>query len=103
MGRYLLRLAFKRATKKGLPATIDVWWMMEKLQANVCEVTGIELELGGAPYAAFSPSIDRIDPDLGYTKKNTRLVCLIYNSAKHVNTDKDVLKMAKALIKRNEC
>jgi hypothetical protein len=48
-----------------------------------CAVTGLVLSLehdaaGGMPY---SPSIDRIDSGIGYTRENVRIVCLSVNYA----------------------
>ena len=39
---------------------------------------------------AFSPSLDRIDNDKGYTPENTRLVCTMYNYCRNVARDEDV-------------
>ena len=91
-----------RCKKKGLEYDLTNEWVQEKLEAGVCEVTGIPLELkggglnnGGRP---FAPSLDRTDPTKGYTMDNVKVVCWIYNGAKGVGTHEDVIKLAEALI-----
>jgi hypothetical protein len=46
----------------------------------------------------WSASIDRIEPRLGYTPENTRVVCWMLNAAKGEYSDSDVIKMARALV-----
>jgi len=64
--------------------TVD--WILEKLKTGVCEATGqtfdmrAERELDWLP---FSPSVDRINSDLGYTQDNCRIVFLSVNMAKN--------------------
>ena len=60
---------------------LDYDWCLEKLsQLNYkCEITGIPFT-----YEARSPtalSIDRINPNMGYTKENVRFVCWWINAA----------------------
>jgi hypothetical protein len=43
-------------------------------------------------------SIDKIDPKKGYTLENSRVVVWIYNAAKNIFTDEDVMRMANALV-----
>ena len=38
----------------------------------------------------FSPCIDRIVPELGYTPENCRIVCCIFNTCKFHWADEDV-------------
>ena len=45
-------------------------------------------------------TIDRIDPKKGYTPENCQMVLFSYNAAKSINTHEDVMKLAKALVKR---
>jgi hypothetical protein len=101
----LLGSARERAEFKKLPIDITLPWVLEKLKAGRCEVTGLKFDLlreheGLAPgqMNPFSPSIDRSSPKLGYTEENARVVVWLYNAAKGSWTDADVLKMAEALI-----
>jgi len=62
-------------------------------------MTGIQFDepRTNTPWVAH---IDRIVPEKGYTEDNCRLVCAMYNIAKKNWTDKDVIKMAKGLLKK---
>lgn len=66
-------------------------WVEAKLKSGKCEATGIEFELGlqeenwkSHPY---SPSLDRIDNNKGYTPENTQAVCWAVNAARHQYND----------------
>ena len=74
-------------------------WIMEKLQKGFCEVTKLPFTYGLDARNPWSPSLDRIDPSIGYTLENTRVVVWIFNAAKNVFKDSDVMLMAHALIK----
>lgn len=50
------------------------------------------------PRRAFTPSLDRKDPALGYTEENSQMVVWIYNAAKGTGTHADVLALAAALV-----
>lgn len=86
--REALWKAAHRSKIKGRDFDLDVDWLKRKLarQGNRCAISGI-LFSGRNPKTAngrrdpFLPSLDRIDPDKGYTRKNTRIVCLIGNIA----------------------
>ena len=95
----LLYAADSRAKKKSLPFDLDVEWIMERLK-KTCPVTDcvFALKNTGNNYSnrsPFTPSIDKIDPALGYTKDNCRLVIWWYNSAKQQLTDEETIKLCK--------
>jgi hypothetical protein len=101
----LLAASKERAKKKSLPHTLDTTWLKEKLKPMICEATGLSLVLDideNVAHSAFRPSIDRRDNTLGYTKENCMVVCVIYNKSKSDYALSDVLKMAKALVMKNE-
>ncbi len=73
--------------------------------AGKCEVTGLAFSLNRPKtrresLRAWGPSVDRVDPLKGYTRDNCRLVCWMYNAAKGVSSDEDVMTMARALVAR---
>lgn len=74
-------------------------------QNGICPVTGWAMELPqnftGWPYSKSKTpkraSPDRIKPQEGYTKDNTRFVCVIANYAKSQFTDSQVVEFAEAV------
>lgn len=77
-------------------------WILEKLKIGRCEVTNLPFVYSMKPRNPWSPSVDRINPQIGYTLNNTRVVVWIYNAAKNVFSDQDVLQMSKALIEQQD-
>lgn len=86
--------------KKKLLFQLDKEWLKAKMLQTHCEVTGIEFE--DDKYGPFGRSLDRIHPDKGYTKENTRVVARVYNLAKNDWSESVVLRMALALVDREE-
>ena len=66
------------------------------MRAGYCEATGLPLCLevnektGFCNRNPFTPSLDRIDSRLGYTKDNVMITCLAWNLMK-TNFDMDLL------------
>lgn len=82
---------------------LSVDWLLHKLENGKCEVTGMPFHIQsykenpGFDKHPYTPSVDKIDPDKGYTTDNCRLVVWVYNRAKGKYSDSIVLEMAKAL------
>lgn len=101
--RSLWASARKRSEDKSLAFDLTPEWIQPKLEAGVCEVTGLPLELSGEEFKGYghfrpwTPSLDRIDPTKGYTTDNVQVVCWIYNQAKGVGTHADVIRLAQAI------
>jgi len=91
-----------RAKAKKLAFNLTTRWYRTKIRNGICEATGLLLDLGPTKEPnlinPFSPSIDRVDNEQGYTKDNCRVVIWMYNRAKGIDTDADVLIMARALL-----
>lgn len=94
-----------RANKRGLVFSLPQEVVVDWLRAGVCAATGLRLDLAfdKKKLNPLSPSLDRIDPKLGYTPANTRLVCWIFNRAKGDGTDADVQLLVGALHAVNVC
>ena len=91
--------ALQRAKDKNLEFTLTKDFILDKVMNGVCEVTGVPLDFSGGERKPYTPSLDRIIPELGYTSENVRLVCWMYNSAKGTFTDQDVLNFVKLFSK----
>jgi hypothetical protein len=92
-----------RAKENNCTFDITEEWIENKLINGFCEVTNLPFVItyltGKQPWA---PSLDKIDPLKGYTMDNTRVVVWLYNAAKNVFSDNDVLLMANALVKNKD-
>src|SRR5215469_1636342 len=97
----LLRSARERAVRKGVPFELTEMWCISKW-TGFCEVTGLPFRLGQRTSGPkfWSPSIDRIEPALGYTEANCRFVLWCINSFKHDATDSDMVSVAKAIVEK---
>lgn len=97
----LIILAQARAKKKGLDFSITSEEIEEKLNYALCEKTGIPFDFssrGDGSRSIYTPTLDRIDPELGYTSANTQVVVMAYNGLKSNGTDFQAVQVARALI-----
>jgi hypothetical protein len=94
----LLRAAKNRAKTKSLPFA-----MTEKdiVIPKVCPILGIELAVkrGRGPQDA-SPTLDRINNDLGYVKGNVRVISFRANSLRKDGTLEEFQKIVKDFLDR---
>jgi hypothetical protein len=80
--RLLLKNAKTRAIDKKLPYDLDHEFM-KTLNVTLCAATGVPLNVAAnGKVQMCSPSLDRIDPQKGYTKGNVRVVANMINSCK---------------------
>lgn len=97
----LLDTSRARAKAKGLQHDLTTEWAIERW-TGACEVTRIPFhsgEVAGRGFQSFSPSIDRIIPEAGYTRANCRFVLWAVNAFKNDKTDAEMLMIAKAIVK----
>jgi hypothetical protein len=87
-----------RAKNKGLVFELTKDFVAAQLVLGYCSVTNLKFDLsfGETKLNPLAPSLDRIDPTLGYTIKNTRTVCWIFNRAKGDGSDEDVQMLVEA-------
>lgn len=96
-----------RSKMLGVDFSLTREWIAERLERGHCAVTGLQfvLETGGGKghrTNSFSPSVDRIKQDGGYTQDNCRLVVWIYNRARGAFPDAHFDRMLDALIERRQ-
>lgn len=97
-----LNYAQDRSRKHNLPYNLDREWLLEKLKKGVCELSGlvfVRTPPGRYRTHPFAPSIDRIEPHLGYVKENCRLVCFGVNRARSDWGDEILLQIAQGIVK----
>lgn len=89
-----------RAATSGLDFDITEEWIRNGVEQG-CPMTGESFVIGnGSNYGnrhPLTPSVDKIDPDKGYTQDNCRVVCWFYNLAKARWNDEDVIALCKKI------
>lgn len=94
----LVNGARTRSRASGIECNIDHEWAAARYTGR-CELTGLEFRPNrghGCGPAPFSPSIDRINPALGYTKGNCRFILHALNALKGAGTDADMERIIRA-------
>lgn len=92
--RYLYGSAKQRAKRKGLPFTLEV---SDIIIPEICPILGIALKRNhnNRIPAKFSPSLDKIDPHLGYTKDNVQVISYLANTMKQNASKEELIAFAK--------
>jgi hypothetical protein len=93
----------RRSKKIGMETDIDHKFIYEKLIKGTCEITGIKFILNKSGRAnPYSPSIDRINPGIGYIKSNVRMILYALNVFKNEWNDFEIYKIAKVFCEKYE-
>lgn len=71
----------KRSRQKGLSFNISIEWVRSRLEDGCCEITKIPFDLKAEKRSPYSPSVDRIDSNKGYTEENCRLILWSLNAS----------------------
>ena len=81
--KYMIDQIRRRCEKTGIPFDLDQHEddLNRRRQVGRCELTGLPLRASHGPQSWDSPSIDRIDPTIGYLYSNIRVVCFGVNAA----------------------
>lgn len=72
-------------------------------QNELCALSGLPFERSGVSGVkhARSPSLDRIEPSMGYVIGNVRFLCDGLNSAKSTGTDEQLIALCRAVVEKN--
>ncbi len=95
-----IQSARARCRKSGIEFDLTTEWAAKRY-TGFCEVSGLPFDVvfrGKCGPVAFSFSIDRIDPNGGYTQKNCRFVLFCVNTFKHTMADSQMVDVAKAIV-----
>ena len=91
-----------RAKNKGISHNINANDIKEIWpNNNRCPILGKEFEMGYKKDKSYAPSLDRIEPKLGYIKGNIMIISDIANRMKQDSSLKDLEKFAKYYLKYN--
>lgn len=95
-GHALVNVARHRAKKRGLPCDLVVEEIQARIDAGVCELTGIPFDLS-TPRSWNAPSLDQINPGLGYTQANVRVVLYALNVMANTWGPGRIMEIASAI------
>lgn len=99
----LFSAAKTRAKDKGIEFSITLEWVTEILEKGICQASGIAFSFEKVKTRnPFSPSIDRKNSAIGYTTKNSQIVCTIYNNGKGEHEVKEFEELCSAVVKTNQ-
>lgn len=93
-----------RAKVDSIPFNLTKEWIQEKLETNKCEATGLafvikeQQDLYEAESNPYAPSIDKIDPSLGYTTENCQMVIIAYNKFKSDYKESEIRLIARSIV-----
>ena len=96
--KYILKNIKTRATKNNIAFNLDE---EDIIIPNICPVLGIPIAPFQNGIKDSSASIDRLDPKLGYTKGNIRVISLRANRLKSNCTDAEELRKVANYIENN--
>ena len=83
-----------RSKSKNISFDIDKEYLKEIWpKDNKCPALGIEFKRGEGMQIDYSPSIDRIIPELGYVKGNVQIICMLANRIKSNATPDQVIQV----------
>ena len=89
-----------RAKKKGIPFELTLDYINEIWpDGNKCPVFGIPFVRGKGEQCPASPTLDRIEPNKGYTIGNVQVISALANRIKTDATAAEVMIVAQYLIK----
>jgi hypothetical protein len=94
--KYLWKYAKARAKKKNLPFTIT---LEDIIIPEMCPIFKVPFILGDIKYC---PSIDRIEPKLGYVKENIQVISNLANRMKWDSNREELLIFCKGVIQNLE-
>lgn len=101
---HMLNGVKQRCKKSGKNYEVNREYIESKIEAGVCEATGIPFRYernGRGSITPFGPSLDCINPEEGYTLSNTQMVCSMYNIGKGRHSETDFIAMCMAVAARN--
>jgi hypothetical protein len=99
INKTLTNSARKRAKAKGIPFDINY---TDVIVPEYCPILNIKLEPnqeGTKRYSKNSPSLDRINPELGYVKGNIQVISHLANVMKNCATKEELKVFANWVLK----
>lgn len=93
--KVLLEAAQNRSRAKNIPIDITI---DDIVIPEYCPALGIKLERGKGKFISASPSLDRINPALGYIKGNVQVISSKANAMKNDASKEHLLSFARWIL-----
>mgnify|MGYP006081027591 FL=1 len=91
----------RRANSKNLPFDLTSNYLESIFPKNcICPILGYKMKVSDISLGKLSPTLDRVNPRLGYVKGNVEFVSNIANCMMTSATGKDIKKFVKWATKR---
>ena len=91
----------RRANSKNLPFDLTSDYLESIFPKNcICPILGYKMKVSNVSLGKLSPTLDRVNPRLGYVKGNVEFVSNIANCMMTSATGKDIKKFVKWATKR---
>jgi len=96
-----------RAKRKNIAFNLDREYLLSLYdqQKGLCYYSGLRMEINGKKsgyHSKFVISVDRIVPELGYTKGNIVLCCNCINTMRGMSTINEFIKLCKIIVDFNQ-
>ena len=99
-GKTIRNRLYNNAYKRAIAQNIEFDLISEDIKlVTMCPFLGVQLEYLNSESADYSPSLDRIDPNLGYTKNNIQVVSFLANRMKNSASIEQLLTFSKNILK----
>mgnify|MGYP001568535542 CR=1 FL=1 len=77
----LWKASARRAQKRNEAFSLTRQWIKDRLVVGTCAISGLPFDLSATKRSPYSPSIDRIVNNKGYTPENCRVILWALNAA----------------------
>ena len=98
---------FHGAKNNGIPlgfnSAAELALYIRDIAPAKCPVFNVEFVERGNGYSRFSPSVDKINPKLGYVRGNMQVISLLANCMKRDSTEEELRLFAEWVVKGLKC
>ena len=92
----MLRAAKRRAEKKGIEFSLTI---EDIIIPEICPILLVPIIKGNKASYEYSPSLDRIDNSIGYTKDNIMIISKKANSMKNSATTQELINFCNNILR----
>lgn len=98
---------FYAAKKEGVPLgfknVAELASYVVSISPSCCPVFNVEFTQRGSGFSNWSPSIDKIDPKLGYVRGNIQVISMLANCMKRNASPEQLQQFARWVLRSDSC